>query len=221
MSDVVGALRAEVERVGRFLDSIHEQDWVRPTRCPPMRVHELAAHALRGVIRIEQMFAAGAVDAEPEKDGATYFNYGPNVADDVVERSFAAAKEFPIATLPGRWRDEWGDALERVESTLVHDDPVLPGVFGLIKLSEYMRTRVVEVVIHHMDIRDALGNEPDPDPAALDAVCSVLSELLGTDPRVLGMDGVRFALIGTGRAALNDREHAMLGPLSERIPVLS
>ncbi len=219
---VAEALRSEASNVAHTLAELTPADWERPTRCPPMRVHELAAHALRGVIRLREMFAAGASDEEPEKDGATYFQYDVvKESPKVVERSFAAAKEFPVEDFSNRWRAEWGEILDEVDAALLEGDPVLPGIFGRIKLSEYLRTRAVEIVVHHMDLRDALGLEPDPDAEALDVVCGVLAQLLGTDPRVLGMDGVRFALVGTGRELLNDAERGMLGPLAERVPVLS
>ena len=221
MTPVVAALRAEIERVSTLLESLPPADYGRETRCPPMRLHELVAHTLRGGVRIQDMIEAGPVETEPEKDGATYFQYDASTGAVVVERAFQAAKEYPVETLFKRWNDEWATSLDGAEALLAKDDLVYPSVLGLIKLSEYLRTRAVEVVIHHMDMRDALGIDPDPDPAALDVVCGVLANLLGTDPRALGMEGVRFALVGTGRAALADQERSMLGPLSERIPVLS
>jgi uncharacterized protein (TIGR03083 family) len=222
MTSVVDALRSETARVGDLLDSLQPSDWSRETRCAPMRVHELAAHALRGVVRLREMLDAGPSTEEAEKDGATYFQYDPvREGPVIVERSFAAAREFPVEGFAKRWRDEWDTMLTEVGTVIRTDDAVYPGAFGRITLSEYLRTRAVEVTIHHMDLRDALGLEPDPDPAALDAVCKVLADLLGTDPRVLGMDGVRFALVGTGRAPLNDDDKAMLGPLADRIPVLA
>lgn len=218
----LGSVRAEAARVAAFLEGLSAGDWSRPTRCPPLTVHQLASHALRGVVRIREMFAAGAVDEQPEKDGATYFSYDPPaVRDEIVRRSIESSKDFPVEGFPARWRTEWRNVLDECATVLEREDPVLKGVFGLIHLSEYLRTRAVEVVVHSMDLRDALGLDPDPDPGALDVVCGVLADLLGTDPRVLGMDGVRFALLGTGRAQPDDGERKMLGPLTARLPVVS
>ena len=52
-----------------------------------------------------------------------------------------------------------------------------------------------------MDLRHALGLDPDPTPGGLEATCDVFRGLLGADLRPLGMDDVRFALNGNGRAA--------------------
>lgn len=220
---IVDALRAEAARAGEFLKSLPAQDFARQTRCPPMNVHELAAHVLRGAQRIEEMIAAGPVDEQPETDGVTYFQYDPAaIGPGVVLRAREAASTFPVAGLPSRWQETWKRSLDLADGELSENDPVLRNVFGgLMKLGEYLRTRAVEVVIHHMDLRDALGLDPDPDPEALDVVCGVLSGLLGTDPRRLGMDAVRFALLGTGRAILGDDESRMLGPLADALPVIS
>jgi uncharacterized protein (TIGR03083 family) len=215
------ALEAEVARVAGFLDGLSADEWLRPTRCPPMTVLDLAAHAWRGGIRINEMLDAGAVDEEPEKDGATYFQYDPAaIAAQVVRRAQETSASLDARTFPQAWRGGWAQALGRVRDTLVHEDPVLPGVFGTIRLTEYLRTRCVEVTIHHMDLRDAVGADPDPSPQGLEATCDVLRDLLGTDLRPLGMDDVRFALVGTGRGELTAAERAMLGPLSDSFPLL-
>jgi hypothetical protein len=48
----------------------------------------------------------------------------------------------------------------------------------------------------------------------------VLRGLLGADLRPLGVDEVRFALAGTGRADLTDAERGVLGPLADSFPLL-
>jgi hypothetical protein len=79
----------------------------------------------------------------------------------------------------------------------------------------------VEVVVHHMDVDDALGIEPHPDAKALEIVGDVLRGLLGTDLRPVGMEDVRFVLVGTGRAPLEQPEREYLGPLVEKFPLLA
>jgi uncharacterized protein (TIGR03083 family) len=215
---VVDALAREVGSVGQLLHALKPKQWELPTRCPPLTVRELTAHMMRGAMRIEEMLEKGPVDAEPEKDAVTYFQF--DAGDEgpvIVKRAQEAAATFP-ADLAKGWDLEWTKALQRARMH-IGDDPVLPNVFGLIRLSEYLKTRCVEVVVHHMDLDDALGRKPHPDAGALEIVGDVLRGLLGTDLRPLGVDDVRFALIGTGRAPLNDDERRMLGPLAEKFPL--
>lgn len=221
MKSPLNALDVEVERVGTFLEGLSPTDWDRPTRCPPLNVLDLAAHAWRGGLRIHEMLDAGPVDDEPEKDGSTYFQFDPAVESPrIVKRAQEVAATLEAESFPRTWLDGWRIALDRVAAILEDDDPVLPGVFGRIRLTEYLRTRSVEVTIHHMDLRDALGFDPDPTPEGLEVTCGVLRDLLGADLRSLGVDETHFALVGTGRVELTDAEREMLGPLSDSFPLL-
>jgi len=217
---VVDALAREVGSVGQLLHTLKPKQWEQPTRCPPMNVRELVAHMLRGAVRIQEMLDAGPVDAEPEKDAVTYFQFdSASEAPVIVKRAQESAAAFP-PDLARTWDLEWTKNLQRARMYL-GDDPVLPNIFGLIRLSEYLKTRCVEVVIHHMDLDDALGRKPHPDAGALEIVGDILRGLLGTDLRPAGVDDVRFALIGSGRAPLNDDERQLLGPLADKFPLFS
>lgn len=221
MTEPVDALEAETEHAQAFFAGLSADDWLRPTRCPPMNVRELTIHALRGSYRIVELLATPVRDAEAEKDAVTYYRYDPvAVGVGVVSRAQEESDARPPdADLASEWRTAWKDALEAARAAS-DDDPVIASPLGAIRLREYLRTRCVEVTIHLMDLQDALGREPDPSPEGLEAACDVLRGLLGTDLRELGMDDVRFALVGTGRAAPTQAEREMLGPLSESFPLL-
>jgi len=214
---VLEALQAESDRAADFLESLTAGDLGSPTRCPPLSVLEVAAHAFRGSRRIVEMIEAGPVEAEAEKSAITYFRYDADAeASAIVQRAQEVARTFE----PAAWRPGWDEALRQAEPHL-KVDPVFGTVFGLMHLSEYLKTRVVEVVIHAMDMRHALNLSPDPTGPGLTACCDVLRGLLGADVRPLGMDDVRFAETATGRATLDDAEREMLGPLADLFPVLA
>ena len=217
----VDALAAEADRTGAFLTGLTAGDWERPTRCAPLDVRELAVHALRGAYRILDSLAGPRLEGEPEKDAVTYWNYDPAVVGSgVVDRAKQESQARPPdADVAAEWLEAWRKAIDAARATL-EDDPLIPAVPGLTRLSEFLKTRCIEVCIHTMDLRDALGLEPDPDPACLEVVCDVLRGLLGTDLRPRGVDEVHFALVGTGRAPLSDDERAMLGPLADSFPLL-
>jgi len=216
------ALRRETERTGVFLAGLNDGDWDRPTRCAPLTVVQLAAHAMRGGIRIGEMLDAGPVDAEPEKDGATYFAFDPVEAGGaIVRRAVEAAASLEPASAADAWSRSWATVLDRADHDLATDDRVYRSVFGLMRMSEYLRTRVVEVTIHAMDLRDALGLPPDPSPEGLRGTCDVLRQILGVDTVRLGIDELHLALAGTGRAVLTDADRGALGPIVERFPLLA
>jgi len=216
----VAALAAEAERTGAFLEDLGSNDWHLPTRCPPMNVRELVVHALRGAYRVLAFLEAPA-DGQPEKDAVTYYRYDARaVGPEVVERARAeSSKRAADADIAAEWRDAWTDAIHAARAAS-EDDPLLVSPFGTIRLREYLRTRCVEVSVHAMDIRHACGLEPNPTPEGLEVACDVLRGLLGADLRPLGVDDVRFALTGTGRAPLTNAEREKLGPLSDSFPLL-
>lgn len=218
---VLHALSAECARTGALLDSLTSDDWPRPTRCPPLTVFELAAHAYRGALRIAEMIDEGARDDEAEKSAITYFQYDANAeAPMIVKRAQEVAQTLHPGTMAGIWQSGWDAALAKAAPHM-HVDPVFDTVFGRMHLSEYLKTRVVEVTIHAMDMRDGLNLAPDPTEPGLTVCCEVLRGLLGADVRPLGIDDVRFAETATGRATLDDAEREMLGPLAGLFPVLA
>jgi uncharacterized protein (TIGR03083 family) len=221
VTEPADALEAETTRLGELLSSLTGGDWAAPTRCPPLNVRELAVHTLRGAYRIIDASAAAPLEGEPEKDAVTYWRYDPAaVGKGVIERAQAESEaRAPDADIAAEWRDAWNEALA-VAREGAEDDRLIPTIPGTIRLREFLKTRCIEVTIHAMDLRDALGLDPDPSAAGLEATGDVLRGILGTDLRPLGMDDVRFALVGTGRAQPSDGELEMLGPLSDSLPLL-
>ena len=215
------ALRRETERTGAFLATLHEEDWARPTRCVPLTVLQLSAHTLRGAMRIDEMLTNGPVEGEAEKDGETYFRYDPAFGATVVQRAIEASEDLDPSSAAAAWTRTWSNVLDRAEQDLATDDRLYRSIFGIIRLSEYLRTRVVEVTVHTMDLRDALGLAPDPSAEGLRVTCDVLRGLLGADTIALGIDEVHFALAGTGRARLGDADRTALGPLADHFPLFA
>ena len=217
---VLEALSAECARTGVFLESLDAGDWTQPTRCPPLSVFELAVHAYRGSRRIVEMIEAGPHPDEAEKSAITYFQYdAATEAPVVVQRAQESAKEFEPATFATTWTTGWDEALSKAAPALAVD-LVFTTIFGRMHMAEYLKTRVVEVTIHAMDLRDALMMAPDPTQEGLTVCCDVLRGLAGADVRPLGIDDVRFAETATGRATLDHAEKELLGPLAALFPVL-
>lgn len=92
--------------------------------------------------------------------------------------------------------------------------------FGTVRLSDFVVTRVVEVCVHALDLRHALGLQPRPTTDALRVTVTTLRALLGSDPPA-GMDELRFVLVGTGREPVGDAERHSLGPLAGRFPLIA
>jgi uncharacterized protein (TIGR03083 family) len=118
--------------------------------------------------------------------------------------------EDPALPTP-RWAESFSDAWRATVDRYreLGDDAVIVSVAGPIRAVEYLATRVVEVVVHHADVRAALDLPPVPTVEAEQITQAVLEGLLdGPRPRNLGR--IRFILAATGRLPFDDPRFPVL-----------
>ncbi|MFC7550751.1 maleylpyruvate isomerase N-terminal domain-containing protein [Plantactinospora sp. GCM10030261] len=210
------AFDAEARRLVEAMFSLPEEEFDRPTGCPPWSVRELLAHVRMTVARLLDMLAAPAPPVA-EVDAAGY--YGPTKFTATVDaaridgaRDEAAARRTGhtlAVELDRTWRAVRaalaGQPAGRVVRTR-HGDPML--------LDDFLITRVVELGVHGLDLAAALGREPWLTPAA----AAVIERLLlgdampgaGTTAVLadLGWDRLTFIAKATGRAPMSPTERA-------------
>ncbi|MDP9242578.1 MAG: maleylpyruvate isomerase N-terminal domain-containing protein [Actinomycetota bacterium] len=217
----VGALRDECERVSEVVRSLDEDAFALPTRCPPWRVKELVGHIWRDVDRLRTCFD-GPPDEPVEEDAVSYWRSydpvadGPMIADHAKEVAdgFTSGRE-----LARSFADLWPALIDRAEG----EDPSRSvRTFGpVLRLDEFLKTRVLETAVHRLDLLDALGRERSVPPGSAAVVVPVLEALLGSPlPAALGWTDLEFVETGTGRRAIGTADAASLADLVERFPLL-
>jgi uncharacterized protein (TIGR03083 family) len=218
----IEALAAEGAKVSAFLRGLDDAGWKAPTRCPPWDVREIVIHMTTMMRVMGETAEKPSVSEEPGKDRASWWDY--DIEEDKAE-SLTFMEEQTTRFPAGGIDEEWRSALERgvaaVRSALATGDPVVRPWDSAILLSEYVATRVLEITIHQMDVRDAFGLPPDPSPEGLAITLDILRRRLGGDPIEMGFKGVDFILLATGRRELDDHDRARLGMPATRLPLLA
>lgn len=195
------ALIEECTAIEATLRAVPADAWARPG-LGEWTVHELAVHLDRQLSRITDYLGQEPDPGAPVVDLAGYYRYDPaEIAPGVAERARSAARLTPPAETPDRFAETWRAALARADGFA--PDHLLPSPLGTIALRDYLGTRIVEAVVHHIDLRRALDLSPAPTPTAGRMTTGVLERLLGGPrPRNLGRD--RFILVATGRLSHDD-----------------
>lgn len=218
----IDALAAEGAKLSDFLRGITAEDWKRPTRCPPLDVRDLVVHMTAMMEGVAKACAEQFPEAEAQKDRGTWWDYDiEQDQKETVEWITEARTQYPDGPILAEWEAALEGAVTAVVSCMQQDDPMVRPGDTFIRLSDYVATRVLEVTIHTMDVRDAFGLEPDPSPEGMAVTHDVLSGRLGADPRALGFSEADFANASTGRRTLTGEERERLGPLADLLPLLA
>ena len=198
------ALTTELAALDEVIAAVSAADLARPTRCTDWHVELLLAHLVRGVDRLRAYLAEGFPDEPPSIGWLSYWTTIAVVADSaaISERARAFARQVNDRAIPQVWDEVHERAL-----TVARAAPADRGVatpFGVLRLDHYLPTRVVEVTVHGLDLRHALGLEEVVTPDALSVTAMVLDNLLPGDRSPGLEDDLTFVLAATGRLASDD-----------------
>lgn len=167
--------------------------------------------------------------APPHGDGRTAADYYRRPERDTsayrqsnVDRTRRATSEILARMSTARWFDEVAqDTVMRLSRLDLGRLVQVPGCGPMI-LADWVRTRVMSVAAHGLDVALTLGLEPWTGRPALQVTRPVLISLLGAElPAPLDWDDRTLLAAGTGRRALTAHDRALLGALQDRFPLLS
>ncbi|MEV5689784.1 maleylpyruvate isomerase N-terminal domain-containing protein [Micromonospora globbae] len=209
MDAVREAFRDECARLGEVLRGLSEADLDRPTDCRPWRVRELLAHVRTGVGRLAGMLAAPA-PPRAEVDAAGYFGaakFTPEVDAARVDSGRREARELDGPALVADFDRAWR-ATDTAVAAAPPDRVVRTRHGDAMSLTEFLRTRVVEVGVHGLDLAAALDREPWLTPTAARVVAELLTGGRPVPPE-LGWDRLTLIRKTTGRSPLTDRERSV------------
>lgn len=213
---VSAALDAEAAALLTIASGLTDADVAKPSPCPPWTIGELECHVLMGASRI------GLALAEPQRsDGplvstAGYYRhderFSASTNADRISSASALARRLPgpgeiAAELDRRCRES-AELLAAAPAgrTVVtrHGDRML--------LSDFARTRVVELAVHGLDLAQGLSRPPWLTSEAADVLEDLLLPAGGSSQLCRDLACDRAGLIArlTGRASLSRAEQQVL-----------
>lgn len=225
MTTVLETLGHECDWVSQVVLRIDEPGFALPTRCTGWNVRELLAHMWRDINRVNEALDAPVPEGVALTDRVSYWR--PPAYDRSADagRIAKGARDISASYTSGRDVARAFDQIWRsiIEVAADEDPQRLVQKSGTVMtLEEFLATRVVEIVVHGLDLADALGREPWNTRDGLDLTTATLRALLkGDPPDALRWTDVIFVDKATGRAELTGAERDLLGEAAARFPLLA
>jgi Mycothiol maleylpyruvate isomerase N-terminal domain len=186
MSDYDADLRtlaAELDGVEQAFRGLSESDWRRPTLLQPISqtqapwtLFELAGH-FDISIGLTRMLIADLQQGQVGRDRVSFFIFHrPEVAPVVYDYAYTMVAGKTPAQMPDVLHETFAKTIE--ESSATPPEAVGPGYYALMRLGEFVPSRVVEAVVHGLDLTDALDTGPIATAEGVALTAAILDELL-------------------------------------------
>lgn len=182
-SNAIDTLEAELLRVESVFRELSDEDWKATTKLVPLdsslkhwTVFELAGH-FDISIGLARMLMADPKDGQPGRDRVSFFIFPRSEVAPVVY-------DYAYKMVAGKTPREMPDVLHETFSKTVQEarktspDLVGPGYYALMRIDEFIPSRVVEAVVHGIDLTDALGRPSIATPAGIATTAAILDQLL-------------------------------------------
>jgi Mycothiol maleylpyruvate isomerase N-terminal domain len=207
--DNVRILEAELGRVEQAFRDLSAEQWRTPTKLLPVdearprwTLFELAGH-FDISIGLTVMLMAEPQDGQVGRDRVSFFIFPRSEVAPVVY-------DYAYTMVEGKTPEQMPDVLAATFAKTVEGarsmapDTVGPGYYALMRLDEFVASRVVEAVVHGLDLTDALGREPMCTPEGVAVTASILDELLARRtvpgrPADLATDDLAWVRAASGR----------------------
>jgi hypothetical protein len=181
--DTVGILEVELGQVEQAFRGLSEAEWATPTKLrpldetkPPWTLFELAGH-FDISIGLTVMLMAEPQAGQVGRDRVSFFIFPRSeVAPVVYDYAYTMVEGKTPAQMPDTLAATFAKTVEGAWS--LAPDTIGPGYYALMRLDEFVASRVVEAVVHGLDLTDALGRDPMATPEGVAVTAAILDELL-------------------------------------------
>jgi hypothetical protein len=180
---------------------------------PHWTVFELAGH-FDISIGLTRMLIAGADASQPARDRTSFFiNPRSETAPVVYSYAYTMVEGKTPADMPGVLHETFSKTV--AEARAVPAGTVGPGYFAPMRVDEFVASRIVEAVVHGIDLTQALGREPIATAEGIAATAAILDDLLARRtiagrPSELS-DDLEWVLAASGRAESGDNRLPLIG----------
>jgi uncharacterized protein (TIGR03083 family) len=223
MSDhkaTIDLLAEELRRVEDAFRGLSPDDWATTTKLEPVdpnlpkwTVLELAGH-FDISIGLTRMLMSGRDNIQAARDRTSFF-INPR------SETGPAVYFYAYKMVEGKSLSDVVDALHETFSKTVEEarelppETVGPGYFAPMRLDEFVASRVVEAVVHGLDLTQALGRDCMATEDGIAMTAAILDDLLtrrttGTRPGALSND-LAWVIAASGRGEYPDSRLPLIG----------
>lgn len=180
----VDTLERELSAIEQTFRNLTDEDWHRPTRLQPLdpslkhwTIFELAGHFDISIGLTRMLVADPQPGGQPGRDRASFFIFPRSeVAPVVYDYAYKMVEGKSPADMPDVLHETFSKTIAEARATPA--DTVGPGYYALMRLDEFVTSRVVEAVVHGQDLTDALGLDGLASDEAATIAANVLDDLL-------------------------------------------
>jgi len=216
----IGTPEAELTAVADAFADLTPDQWQRSTLLVPVdpdlpkwTVFELAGH-FDIAIGLTRMLIAGQQDARPARDRTSFFiNPRSETGPVVYAYAYTMVEGKTPADMPGVLAETFTKTVS--EARAVPASLVGPGYFAPMRVDEFVASRIVEAVVHGIDLAQALGTPYFATADGIAATAAILDDLLarrttGRRPAALA-DDLDWILAASGRGPSDDNRLPLIG----------
>jgi hypothetical protein len=179
----VQTLETELRQVELAFRGLTEADWRTPTLLQPVddllpswTLFELAGH-FDISIGLTRMLISSQEDGQVGRDRVSFFIFPRAEVAPVVY-------DYAYTMVEGKQPADMADVLHETFSRTIEESRATPpgtvgsGYYALMQLGEFVPSRVVEAVVHGLDLTDALGQESMATADGLAMTAAILDDLI-------------------------------------------
>ncbi len=179
----IDVLERELTSVEAAFRSLGPNDWLLPTGLEPVdttlkrwTLFELAGH-FDISIGLTRMLITSAQQGQPGRDRISFFIFSRPIEAPVVY-------DYAYTMVQGKKPSDMPDVLHETFSRTIAEaratppDTIGSGYYALMRLDEFLASRVLEGVVHGLDLTDALGRPCMATAEGIADTAAILDELL-------------------------------------------
>jgi hypothetical protein len=180
----VDILDRELRGVEEAFRSLTEGQWKTPTLLRPVdaerapwTLFELAGHFDISIGLARMLLQNQDAGGQVGRDRVSFFIFPRSEVAPVVY-------DYAYTMVEGKTPEQMPDVLHETFSRTVEEarasapETVGSGYYALMRIDEFVTSRIVEAVVHGMDLTDALGRDSIATPDGIAVTAGILDELL-------------------------------------------